>query len=149
MATPAEADYDPRYLAGILFFNRRDFFEAHEVWEDLWHETSGPERRFIQALIQAAVALFHFGNGNVRGAARLYRSSLDYMKPYFPAYLGLDVAAFWERMGQCCAALLTAAEPPRDARPEETLMPTIVLEPAPEGWPDPEAFLPDEEDGDE
>src|SRR5262245_57419384 len=60
----SETAYDPRYLAGVLFFNRRDFFEAHEVWEDLWQECTGPERKFVQALIQAAVALYHFGNGN-------------------------------------------------------------------------------------
>ena len=37
--------YDPRYLAGILFFNEGDYFEAHEVWEDLWAESHGDERR--------------------------------------------------------------------------------------------------------
>ncbi len=145
MAISEQTDYDPRYLAGIQFFNRRDFFEAHEVWEDQWHETTGPERRFIQALIQAAVSLFHFGNGNVRGAARLYHSSFDYMKPYHPAFCGLDVAGFWDRMRVCCSALLTEREPPPDARPDERLMPTITLDPAPQSWPDPEDFLPDEE----
>jgi hypothetical protein len=62
-------DYDVRYLGGVRFFNDGDFFEAHEVWEGLWLETSGPERRFYQGLIQAAVALYHFGNGNLRGAS--------------------------------------------------------------------------------
>lgn len=148
MASVAATEYDDRYLAGIQFFNRRDFFEAHEVWEDLWHATAGPERRFIQALIQAAVSLFHFGNGNVRGAARLYHSSYDYMKPYWPAFLGLNVAAFWDRMAECCAALLTQPEPPPGARPSESLMPTITLDPSPPAWPDPDQFLPEEE-GDE
>src|SRR5437879_287850 len=37
------APYDPRYLAGIVLFNRGDFFEAHEVWEALWMESFGPE----------------------------------------------------------------------------------------------------------
>src|SRR5262245_54282863 len=55
-------DYDARYLAGIQLFNHRDFFEAHEVWEDLWQECAGPERRFYQGLIQAAVGLLHFSN---------------------------------------------------------------------------------------
>ncbi|WP_315854002.1 DUF309 domain-containing protein [Gemmata massiliana] len=26
---------DPRFLAGVELFNRREFFDAHEVWEDL------------------------------------------------------------------------------------------------------------------
>src|SRR4051794_6508369 len=46
--------YDPRYLAGILFFNRGDFFEAHEAWESLWMDTAGPDKTFYQGLIQAA-----------------------------------------------------------------------------------------------
>ena len=36
------ADYNPRYLAGILLFNARDFFEAHDVWEELWADCRGP-----------------------------------------------------------------------------------------------------------
>ena len=94
----ATADYDPRYLAGILLFNARDFFEAHDVWEELWADCRGPEQRFYQGLIQAAVGLFHYGGGNVRGPAKLYRSSRAYMEPFGSPYLGLDSAAFWARM---------------------------------------------------
>jgi hypothetical protein len=32
---------DPRYLAGVVLFNEQEFFEAHEVWEDLWAESHG------------------------------------------------------------------------------------------------------------
>ena len=52
--------HDPRYLAGIVLFNAQDFFEAHEVWEDLWSETCGNEHRFYQGLIQAAVGLCQY-----------------------------------------------------------------------------------------
>ena len=140
-----ESNYEPRYLAGVMFFNARDFFEAHEVWEDLWHETTGPDRRFIQALIQAAVCLFHFGNGNVRGASRLYKSSQDYMKPYPDRHWGLDVPGFWKQMEACCGAIIGAGEPPSGARPLTEAIPTITLEPPPSSWPDPESFLPEEE----
>jgi uncharacterized protein len=144
MADPTE--YDPRYLAGIVFFNRRDFFEAHEVWEDLWHVTPMPERRFYQGLIQVAVSLFHFGNGNLGGAIRLYHSSLEYMKPSFPYYQGLDLDRFWKQMAMCYAAVLDVATPPRDARPDPEKMPTIVLDPPPNEWPDADALFPPEED---
>ena len=49
--------YEPRYLAGIVLFNRGDYFEAHDVWELLWQETFGEDRPFYQGLIQAAVGL--------------------------------------------------------------------------------------------
>ena len=139
--------YDPRYLAGILFFNAGDFFEAHEVWEDLWAQSHGDERRFYQGLIQAAVGLFHFSGGNLGGAAKLYRSSRGYMEPCGSPFLGLDSAAFWRQMERCFRPLLTARTPDRDLRPDPDLVPVITLDPPPEAWPDPEEYLgePDED----
>jgi len=139
--------YDPRYLAGIVCFNARDFFEAHEVWENLWMDTAGPEKRFYQGLIQAAVGLYHFGNGNVGGATKLYRSSRDYMLRYGDTFKGLDQVAFWQAMEKCFAPLLGEVPAQRGVSPAEELIPTIVLDPPPEVWPDPEQFL--EEDAEE
>ena len=138
-------DYDPRYLGGILFFNERDFFEGDEVWADLWASCGGPERRFFQALIQAAVALFHFGNGNLRGAVKLFHSSRRYMEPFGSPYLGLDSAAFWRQMERCFEEVLAGPEPDRHLRPREELIPVISLDPPPGQWPDPADF-PGEED---
>ena len=110
---PDEADTpdlaDPRYLAGIELFNRGEFFEAHEVWEDLWHECASADRRFYQALIQAAVAAYHWSRGNAAGAKRLYHSGRKYMEPFRPVYLGLAVDDFWDAM----AAHLTGGPAPR------------------------------------
>jgi predicted metal-dependent hydrolase len=142
---PDDPEYDPRYLAGVLFFNARDFFEAHEVWEELWADSAAPQRRFYQALIQAAVGLLHFVNGNLGGARKLYRSSRDYMQPYPGRYLGLDTVAFWQQMARCFAGLLAPAEPPRDLQPDEALMPVITLDPPPRTWPDPAEFVAPEE----
>src|SRR5438128_194451 len=134
-------DYDPRYLAGIQFFNQRDFFEAHEVWEDVWAASSGPERRFYQGLIQAAVALHHFSNGNVRGAMKLYRTGRAYMEPLDQAVFGLDKQAFWRQMECCFQKLHAPPEPDHRVELDETLIPTIALDPAPAEWPDPTAVL--------
>ena len=138
------AAYDPRYLAGIVLFNRGDFFEAHEVWESLWMETFTEDKRFFQALIQAAVGLLHFCNGNVRGAAKLYRSSRDYMAKYASPHMGLDQKTFWADMERCFAPLLAAGEPERKITPVEEDIPEIVLDPPPAQWPDPAPFLEEE-----
>jgi hypothetical protein len=138
--------YDPRYLAGIQLFNAQDFFEAHEVWEDLWADSHGKEHSFYQGLIQAAVGLCHFGNGNLAGAAKLYRSSRDYMEGCGTPFLGLDVVDFWRQMEACFQPVLAAAAAPdRSTRPDPALLPRIHLEPAPESWPDPEEYLSHEE----
>ncbi len=122
----AVTEYDPRYLAGIELFNRREYFEAHEVWEELWHDTCGPERRFYQGLIQAAVAVYHAGNGNARGARRLFHSGRRYMTAFASHHLGLDVSEFWSAMERALAEFLTDATPESPAlRPE--FVPTIRL----------------------
>src|SRR5690242_1736966 len=70
----AESDTDrERYLEGIALFNQREYFEAHEVWEDLWREADGNDRLFYQGLIQCAVSLEHMKRGNASGARRLFQ----------------------------------------------------------------------------
>src|SRR5262245_53795031 len=138
--------YDPRYLAGVVLFNAGDYFEAHEVWEDLWALSHGEERKFYQGLIQAAVGLCHFGNGNLGGAVKLYHSSRDYMRDCHGRFLGLDVDDFWRRMEACFAPLLGPAPPGRDARPAPELLLVMTLYPAPPSWPDPDDYLPDEDE---
>ena len=138
--------YDPRYLAGVLLFNAQDYFEAHEVWEDLWADSAGTQRRFYQGLIQAAVGLCHFGNGNLGGAVKLYHSARDYMEPCGSPFLGLDVNDFWRQMERCYEGLLPAPVD-RSLRPDPARLPALRLDPEPAAWPDPDDFVPDEEEG--
>jgi predicted metal-dependent hydrolase len=82
---------DLRYEIGIKLFNREDFFEAHEVWEELWHETYGANRDFFQGLIQVASAMHHLQIGNMRGARILYGSGIELLAPYGSRHMGLDL----------------------------------------------------------
>ncbi|MFM2094792.1 MAG: hypothetical protein RIS70_1916 [Planctomycetota bacterium] len=116
--------YDPRYLEGIEHFNKCDFFEAHEVWEELWTEYQGPSRKFYQGLIQVAVCLHHFGNGNTRGAIKLYHSSRAYLDSYRPVHEGLDVDKLLSEMEACCAALLES----REDFPKVEIVPDLIPE---------------------
>ena len=59
------------YRRGILLFNREAFFDAHEVWEDVWRDAEGLEKKFLQGLIQVAVAFHHHSTGNIAGARSL------------------------------------------------------------------------------
>ena len=106
----ANSQYDPRYLEGIEHFNKCDFFEAHEVWEELWADTQGEPRRFYQGLIQVAVCLHHFGNGNIRGAKKLYFGCRGYLEAYQPKYLGLDLDKLLSQLETCCRDILDSKE---------------------------------------
>jgi len=128
MDTAAD-QYDPLYLQGIAFFNACEFFEAHEVWEDLWKSYSGELRLFYKGLIQAAVALHHFGNGNIRGARKVYGSSRGYLAEYRPTCEGLDLEKFLSEFDACFAQVAANDEqfPSIELNPE--LIPEIWLNP--------------------
>jgi uncharacterized protein len=123
--------YDPRYLEAVEHFNRCDFFESHEAWEDLWADNSGPSRKFLQGLIQAAVALHHFGNGNIRGAKKLYYGSRGYLEHYRPRHMGIDLDRFLDQMQACFAEVVASEEEFPNIEIVPDLIPEIDLDPPP------------------
>jgi predicted metal-dependent hydrolase len=131
LAAMTEEPYEPLYLAGIEHFNACEFFEAHEVWEELWQEYQGPARKFYQGLIQVAVCLHHFGNGNIRGAKKLYHSSRAYLDPYRPHYLGLDLEKLLTELEVCCQEILASDEEYPKIEIVPDLIPEIHLKAAP------------------
>jgi hypothetical protein len=102
--------YPAQYLEGLRLFNAEDFFESHEVLEELWGETQDARKKFYQGLIQAAVALLHFGNGNLGGAKKVYLTSRKYLEAYRPEFEGLDVARFLDDMQYCFQELIDDQE---------------------------------------
>jgi len=101
------------YAKGISLFNQRHFFDAHEVLEDVWRETHGPARSFLQGLIQIAVGLHHYGTGNREGARSLLRRGLTRLEPYPARYGGINVAALRQAVTAWHHALLKASPPPK------------------------------------
>jgi predicted metal-dependent hydrolase len=122
-------DYDPRYVEGIRWFNKREFFQAHETWEGLWLEERGPSRRFYQGLIQVAVCLHHFRRGNTRGARKLYRTSRDYLQDYRPRHLGLDLDALFDALRVCCHEVVVSEDYFPQAKLDPDLIPELRFDP--------------------
>jgi uncharacterized protein len=129
------ASYDVRYVEGIRLFNARNFFEAHEVWEDLWRDERGAARSYYQGLIQAAVCLYHFGRGNTRGAKKLYQSSRAYLETYRPSYCGLDLERLLSDLDRCCADLAACPNEAPRATLQPELIPALNLEPETDDLP--------------
>ncbi len=80
---------DELFQRGIEEFNRGEYFEAHETWEELWRETRGPERRFYQGLIQAAAGLYHLSYGNRSGATSQLTKAVAKLEEYPAEYSGV------------------------------------------------------------
>jgi hypothetical protein len=123
------ADYDPLFLQGVEHFNACDFFEAHEVWEELWTEHQGPSRKFYQGLIQVAVALHHFGNGNIRGARKLYHGSRGYLEEFRPRHEGVDLDKLLADLASCFAEVLASEEAYPSVELDPERIPEIHLDP--------------------
>lgn len=82
---------DPRYCRAVAHFNRGDYFEAHEDWEEIWHEAQGDDRAFVQGLIQVATALHHMTLGNMRGARILHGSAHALLAPLGETRGGIQI----------------------------------------------------------
>ncbi len=87
---------DPRFQSGFDLFNSQQWYLAHDVFEDLWHETNGPERKTVQGLLQVAVAQVHLEGGNKVGAMILYGEGLGRLSDTCSPDLGLDLKTLCE-----------------------------------------------------
>ena len=94
------------YRRGIRLFNAREFYDAHEVWEDVWRESHGLEKKFLQGLIQAAVALHHHSTGNVVGACSLMLRAGKNLDACPEEFAGIRVERLAEEMRVWRAALV-------------------------------------------
>lgn len=76
-------------LNGIELFNGGRFFEAHELWEEAWKRSAGPEKLLYQGLIHAAAAIIHTRKGNRGGARSQFKKCLARLTPLSPGFMGL------------------------------------------------------------
>jgi hypothetical protein len=86
------------YLYGIDLFNHGYYWEAHEVWEGLWHACgrSGQAGRLLKGLIKLAAAGVKARQGipqgvknHTRRAAELFRQTADEVGGDDRRYFGL------------------------------------------------------------
>jgi len=64
---------------GAELFNKREFFEAHEIWEDQWREEEGDERHLLQGLIQVAAGLYKLQIGMPSGTFKLMAKAIGHL----------------------------------------------------------------------
>jgi uncharacterized protein len=93
------------YHHGIVLFNRAKFYDAHEVLEDVWRPVVGPERLFLQGLIQVAVALHHHSTGNLAGCRSLLGRAARNLSGYPNLFCGLHLPPLRESLEAWQSAL--------------------------------------------
>lgn len=109
---------------GIEEFNRQEFFEAHDTWEELWMETGGSQRLFYQGLIQMAVGFYHLGNGNYKGASSQLSKAAAKLEKFLPVSDGVRTLELVERLRECLTSMERLQED-RALRFDESRIPRI------------------------
>lgn len=98
----AGGSHHPCYAGFFECFNAGDYYEAHDVLEQLWLGCRNGDRLFLQGLIQIAGAFVHLkkhrrrpwhptDGRRLRPAARLFLLGEKNLAPFAPFHLGLDV----------------------------------------------------------
>ncbi|MGM9496772.1 DUF309 domain-containing protein [Desertifilum tharense IPPAS B-1220] len=87
----SESDFPAEFWQGIQQFNQGEFYECHDTLEAIWIEASEPQKTFYQGILQLAVAIYHLGNHNLRGATILVGEAISRLSRYQPNYAGIDV----------------------------------------------------------
>ena len=83
---------DRLFQDGIILFNDKKYYDAHESWEELWTEYKLDDDIFIQGLIQLAVAFFHITNLNLKGSRNLFIKCLPKLKNFPPNHRNLNLS---------------------------------------------------------
>lgn len=78
-------------LLAMQQFNAHEWFECHETLEDLWIGEEGEVRSLFQGILQIAVALHHWRNGNYGGALSLFNGGVKLLNQVSEACLWVDV----------------------------------------------------------
>lgn len=79
-------------LLGIRQFNNGEWYECHETLELLWISATGDLRNLYQGIIQLAIALHHWRNGNFNGTISLLDGGMEYLSKLPQICLWIDVA---------------------------------------------------------
>jgi ribosomal protein S18 acetylase RimI-like enzyme len=113
-------------LLGIVQFNRREYFEAHETLETLWNAEPDVCRVLYKGILQVGVGCYHLLRDNQRGALLKLRSGADYLTSFAPRCMGVEVGRLIEDARRLLAAV-EAAGPDGMVGVDRALLPVIQM----------------------
>ncbi|BAZ41794.1 hypothetical protein NIES4101_77620 [Calothrix sp. NIES-4101] len=87
----------PEFWQGVEQFNTGQFYACHDTLEALWIEALEPEKTLYQGILQVAVALYHLGNSNLRGATILLGEGCNRLRRYPSVFAGIDIDEFLDQ----------------------------------------------------
>jgi predicted metal-dependent hydrolase len=93
------------YLRGIALFNQAEFFDAHEALEDIWRAAPPENKKFLQGMVQIAVAFHHYSTGNRVGMRSVLERAIRNLSEPSGRFGQIQLAALLRSLGQWREAL--------------------------------------------
>jgi predicted metal-dependent hydrolase len=120
----ADEPAPPELRVGVHLFNAGEFFECHEVLEELWRRERRPIRELYQGVLQVGVGFYHLGRGNFRGAVNLLGYGLARLHRVPAGAHGLDLGPLVAQATRCRERLLELG-PERLGQFDRAMIPKI------------------------
>ncbi len=74
-----QQELPPLAAQGFEMFNRGEYYQQHDLFEELWMKTEGPVRDLYRAILQIGVAYYQIERGNYRGALKMLQRSVQWL----------------------------------------------------------------------
>ena len=82
-------------------FNHGDYWHQHETLENVWRaEQDKSIRDFYKGILQVGVGLYHLTRHNYRGVVKVLSRGINYLRPYAPECMGVDVESLVDEASQ-------------------------------------------------
>jgi predicted metal-dependent hydrolase len=123
------ANLDPHYAGYFAYFNRGEFYEAHDVLEHLWlPQRGGANGAFYKGLIQLAGAFVHLQKNRLGPAAALFKLARTNLQKYPAIHEHLDLRGVLSLIERWLEMLAGATSNPltAESRPVLALQPPSV-----------------------
>jgi predicted metal-dependent hydrolase len=89
-----------QYLRGISLFNNAEFFDAHEALEDVWRAAPPENKKFLQGLVQVAVAFHHYSTGNRVGMRSVLERAIRNLAEPAGRFAHFELAALLQSLAE-------------------------------------------------
>lgn len=109
-----------RLLTAIKKFNEADYFECHEILEDIWFDVRGNSRDFYQGLLHIAVGFYHLtkkkpkdASTNFKGTIIQLDKAINKLSNYDDIYSGIDLHKLLKKLKSISVSLKKKEVPKR------------------------------------
>lgn len=116
------SDYNrSRLITAINKFNQKDFFECHEILEDIWFDVRDNTRDLYQGLLHIAVGFYHLTKKNNFKGTIIQLTKAEKKLDKFPeSAQGIDLAKLLKQIKSIEKRLIKKEVPKR--------LPKIVIQ---------------------